>query len=185
MRLLLVLGVLGGATLLFYAFGLPQCAPVTGDSEVFCNRFWTPALIGIAAGFVGLRRWASMVRSAKLRTGLSVLLAGSALMAFGNGAEYWLFTSWPHDGPDGWLRGMLWMSFLLGWLLVLVGATWSGALLLWRSNPMPARLLGSVVITTISLTVFLGLFAVALLAIGSSLYALVAAERSQRATATA
>lgn len=185
MRLLLALGVLGGATLLYYAFGLPECAPVTGSSEVFCNRFWTPALFGMTAGFMGLRQWAWMVPSAKLRAGLSILVVGAALMTLGNGAEYWLFTSWPHAGPDGWLRGMLWMSFLLGWLLVLVGAVWSGVLLLWRSNPMLARLLGSVVITTISLTVFVGLFAVALLAIASSLYALVATARSERTTAVA
>ena len=44
MRLLVALGILGGVTWIAYAFVPAQCAPVTGDTEIFCNRLWTPGL---------------------------------------------------------------------------------------------------------------------------------------------
>ena len=147
MRLLLALGMLGGAMLVGYAFLLPACAPVTPDTAVFCSRVWTPALLGMTLGFADV-------------------------------AEYWLFFEWPHRGPDGWLRAALWMSFLLGWLAVITGAIAAGVLMSWPRNPLPARLVGSLLITMSSLTVFIGLFAVAILAIGTSAFALIASVRS-------
>ena len=176
--LLLVLGILGGATLVGYAYLIPACAPVTVDTEVFCSRIWTPALLGMTLGFVGIRTWALPLVSPNARSALAVVAGGAAVMTFGNAAEYWLFFGWPHEGPDGWLRGTLWMSFLLGWLLVLVGAIAAGILMFGRRNPMAARLLGSLLISMASLTVFVGLFAVPALAIVTSAYVLVASLRS-------
>ena len=185
MRLLLALGIVGGATWISLGFVPSECAPPTGATEIFCARLWTPALFGMTAGFIGVRRWAAAIATVNVRRGLLVVASGAALMTIGNLGEYWIFFGWPHQGPDGWLRGMLWMSFLLGWLGTLLGAVGSGFLLLAPRNSLRARLFGSVLVTTASLTVFVGILGVGLLAVGASTYGLVAASRTgQDVTAT-
>ena len=179
MRLLLALGVLGGVTWISFGFAPAECTPVTGQSEIFCNRLWTPALFAVTAGFLGLRRWAEPLAGRNVHRGLSIVVAGGALMTFANFAEYWLFFAWPHEGPDGWLRGTLWMSFLVGLLALFVGAVAAGALLLRETRRgLTTRLLGSLMITAVSLSVFVGLVAIGILAIATSLYALAVIRRS-------
>ena len=173
MRLLLALGVLGGATWIAYAFVPPACVPVTGESEVFCLRLWTPALFAMTCGFLGLRRWAAAVAWPNVERGFTVLAAGVAIMAFANAAEYWVFFGWPHEGPDAWLRGTLWISFLLGLLAVPIAATVTGVLLIrGRRRPVTVRLLGSLMVIVVSFALYVGLLAVGVLALVACLYGL-------------
>lgn len=179
MRLLLALGVLGGGTWLTFAFGPPACTPVTAESEVFCNRLWTPALFGMTAGFIGIRRWASTLHWRAVDWAFTVVAAGGAFMTIGNGAEYWVFSDWPHDGPDGWLRGMLWMTVLLGWLAVLLGSVAAGLLLLLgRRGRLRVMGLGAILVTAVCFTVFIGPLALGVLAVAAPLYVLIAAARA-------
>lgn len=184
MRLLLALGILGGATWIAYAFVPDQCAPVTGASEVFCNRLWTPALFAMTVGFVGLWRWADALDRRAVRGGLGIVAAGAALMTLGNFLEYWLFASWPHEGPDGWLRGTLWMMVLLGWLAVLLASFGAGLLLLLgRRGGLRAMVLGAILVTAPCLTVFMGPLAIGVLVIGASFFVLTFGVSTPRETA--
>jgi hypothetical protein len=185
MRLLLALGLVGGVTWIAYAFVPSECTPPTGDTEVFCNRLWTPALFAVTCGFLGLRRFVAVRAWSTARRGVGLVAAGAALMTFGNFMEYWVFFGWSHIGPDGWLRGTLWMSVLLGLAAVLLGSLATGVLLLIaRAAPLASRVLGSLLVTVVSFSVFIGLLVVGLLAIATSLFGLVAATRLQRETAT-
>lgn len=181
MRLLLALGILGGATWIAFAFVPSECAPVTSRSEVYCNRLWTPALFAMTVGFLGLWRWgvARGWRGAGL--GLLIVVAGGALMTFGNFLEYWLFFSWPHEGPDGWLRGTLWMMVLLGWLSVLLASFAAGLLLLLRRRSgLRTMAIGAILVTAPCLTVFIGPLAIGVLAIAGCLGVLVVEARAPR-----
>lgn len=185
MRLLLALGIVGGATWIAYAFVPAECVPPTGDTEVFCNRLWTPALFAVACGFLGLRRFAAVRAWSTARRGIGLIAAGAALMTFGNFMEYWVFFGWSHDGPDGWLRGTLWMSALLGLAVFLLGSLVTGALLLVaRRAPLASRVLGSLLVTVVSFTVFIGLLVVGVLAIATSLFGLAAARGMPHESAT-
>jgi len=97
------------------------------------NRLWTPALLLMALGFAGLfialRPW--LTRWA--RNGLVVALIGWALMAAGNFAEFWIFTTESYTGVG---RNASWMTFLLGTLIMLLGSTVAG-LALSRTNLIP------------------------------------------------
>lgn len=185
MRLLLALGILGGVTWIAYAFIPEQCAPVTGDSELFCNRLWTPALFAMTVGFAGLVRWVATLGSPRITRWLSVTVLGAAFMTFGNFAEYWLFFGWPHDGPDGWLRSSLWMTVLVGWLALLLASFGAGLyLLLGGRNGIRVLVLGAILVTAPCLSVFIGPLAIGVLAIAASTYALVALARAPREPAT-
>lgn len=180
MRLLLALGILGGAMWIAYAFVPDQCAPVAGDSEIFCNRLWTPALFAMTAGYVGFVRWVAGLRSARVTRWLSIAVLGGAFMTFGNFAEYWLFFEWPHEGPDGWLRGSLWMTVLIGWLAFLLASFGAGLLLLLGGRvALRPRVLGAILVTAPCLTPFIGPLAIGVLAIGACLFALVAGARTE------
>jgi len=174
MRLLLALGILGGATWIAYAFVPAECAPPTAETEIFCNRLWTPALSAMAVGFLGLRRWVAALGRRGLDRAMTMAVVGAALMAAGNAAEYWLFFSWPHQGPDGWLRGGLWVTVLIGWLALLVASIGSGiAILLGRRSAGRVLVMGAILVTAPSFTVFVGPLAVGLLAILACTAALV------------
>lgn len=186
MRLLLALGILGGATWIAYAFVPEQCAPVTGRTEIFCNRLWTPTLFAMTLGFLGVWRWAGSLDWRRVYLCLTVVLAGSALMTLGNFAEYWIFFSWPHQGPEGWLRGTLWTSVLLGWLAVLLASLAAGLyLLLARRGSLRQMVLGAILVTGACLTVFIGPLAIGVLAIGTSLWVLVDGARPRETAAEA
>jgi hypothetical protein len=178
MRLLLALGIIGGATWIAYAFVPAECAPPTGDSEVFCNRLWTPALFAMTAGFAGMWRWSATLEWRAISRGLGIVAAGGALMTLGNFLEYWVFFSFSHDGPDGWLRGTLWMMVLLGWLGLLLSAFGAGLLLLLaRRSGLRTMVLGAILVTAPCLTVFIGPLAIGVLAIAACLCVLVLAAR--------
>jgi hypothetical protein len=174
MRLLLVLGILGGATWIAYAFVPAECAPPSVETEIYCNRLWTPALAAMAVGFLGLRRWLSTLRRRGIDRTMTMAVVGAALMAAGNAAEYWVFFGWPHQGPDGWLRGGLWVTVLIGWLALLVASVGTGLTLLLGSRAGGRTLgLGAILVTVPCFTVFIGPLAVGALAVIACTAALV------------
>lgn len=120
------LSVLGGWLWISLPFFPPACVPVTEITEGFCNRLWTPALAGMFIGAVGLFELLKPLSTKALRLGLNGIQVGYGLMVIGNFAEYWIFFGLPHEGPNGWLRGLLWMSVLLGWLIALLGSVIAG-----------------------------------------------------------
>ncbi len=109
---------------------------------------------------------------------------GFAMMAAGNGLEYWVAFKLPHQGGIGGpIRGLLFMTFLAGWLVALVAACVAGvglyrgatgfALPRWRSLlfvlPLPFTFvfaaLGSTLVAGIQvglLGVLIGLYGLAL-----------------------
>lgn len=82
---------------------------------------------------------------------LIILTVGLALMVIGNGSEYWIFHRLPHQGPDGLIRSVAWMTTLFGLLLALVAAMVFGLSML-RSSLMP-RLLSIAFILLLPLTI--------------------------------
>jgi hypothetical protein len=166
MRLLLALGILGGATWIAYAFVPAECAPPTADTVILCNRLWTPALGAMAAGFLGLRRWLALLGVRGIDRTMTLAVFGALLLVVGNAAEYWLFFSWPQQGPDGWLRGGLWVAVLLGFLALLFATLATGlALLLGRRAGGSTLAMGVILVTVPCFTVFIGPLAVGALAV--------------------
>jgi len=94
------------------------------EDEVVRNRLWTPALLGMLLGVTGL---VLGLRPALSRSGdlaSKAVVVGLALMTLGNLAEYWTLAGQPHQGGFGGVaRGVAWMTFLLGVLLLGVGTT--------------------------------------------------------------
>jgi hypothetical protein len=181
MRLLLALGVLGGAAWVAYAFVPSECVPVTPASEVFCLRLWSPALFAMAGGFLGLRRWAGSVTWPAAANGFLVIAAGVALMAAANFGDYWVLSGIPYDSPEGWFRGVLSVVLLISVLIVAIGATATGILLiLSRRRSLRSRILGSLIVSVVSFALFVGLLALGVLAIVACLYGL-AITRTRRA----
>jgi hypothetical protein len=133
-RIALIIGIVGGALWISLAFFPPACVPVTAANEVFCNRLWTPALAAMCVGFGGLLLSVRPSATRGVRWSLSALVIGSAAMVGGNFGEYWLAYALPHQGPDGFVRGLLWMSVLVGLLTVLVASAVAGVLM---SRSMP------------------------------------------------
>lgn len=147
------LGIVGGVAWLSLAWIPAECAPVTGASEVFCNRLWTPALLAMSVASLAWLRtlWVRIGRLGRL--GLGIVTIGFWLMVVGNGGEYWLAYQLPHQGPNGWVRSVLWMAALAGWLAVIVGSTVLGAAAL-RGKFAPAwagAILGLVTPLTVAL----------------------------------
>jgi len=150
-RIALFVGIVGGVAWQTLPLYPPECVPVTGASEVFCNRLWTPALAAMLVGAIGL--WSLhrpfVSRAAKGR--LLVITIGFALMTAGNLLEYWFAFELDHrTGIGGPIRGALWMTVLAGWLTVLVGAFVTGVIL-FRSR-MPNRWLGLAFVLPLPLT---------------------------------
>jgi hypothetical protein len=121
-----IAGILGGLFWVAIRFIPPECVHITLEAEVFCNRLWSPALLGMLLGFIGL---ALNVRTSltRLAWGSYVILpVGFALMLLGNFVEYWMLTDLPHQGPGGFARGLAWMTVLFGILIVLIGSASAG-----------------------------------------------------------
>lgn len=151
-----LVGLVGGLAWLVLPFYPPECAPVTGASEVFCNRLWTPALAAMAVGAWAFLRTFEGTAGRGTRIALGLLAGGFTLMALGNGGEYWLFSHLPHQGPNGWVRGLLWMSALVGWLVTLVSSFAIGiGWLRGTRSPSPGRWLGVLFALPLLLTVLL------------------------------
>ena len=88
----------------------------------------------MCVGFVGFYWCMRPTATRGVRWSLLALVVGSALIVGGNFGEYWLAYELPHQGPDGFVRGLLWMSVLLGLLTVLVASAAAGVLM---SRSMP------------------------------------------------
>jgi hypothetical protein len=180
MRLLLVLGIIGGATWIAYAFVPAECAPATNRTLIFCNRLWTPALFAMTVGFLGLLRWATTLGSPRVTRWLSIAVIGAAFMTFGNFAEFWVFFGWPQQGPDGWLRNSLWVTDAIGLLGLLLASFGAGLVLLLGRVSLRIRVLGAILVTVPCLMMFIGPLAVGVLAITTGLFVLVAEARPPR-----
>ncbi len=117
MRALLALaGLLGGLFWIVLALFPPIGVRETREYEVFFNRLWTPTLLAMLFGCIALFLARRPVCTRFATGGLVILLAGLALMVVGNFTEYWLLNDLPHQGPEGYKRGIAWMAFLLGFL---------------------------------------------------------------------
>ncbi|TAL10818.1 MAG: hypothetical protein EPO00_04220, partial [Chloroflexota bacterium] len=126
-----VLAIIGGAFWMSLPFYPPECVPVTGDSEVFCNRLWSPAFAAMLIGAIALYGFLRRDGSGRVIPGFRPMIIGFALMTAGNVGEYWLAFHLPHQGGlGGIVRGLLWMAVLAGWLTALVGSFIAGAELL-------------------------------------------------------
>lgn len=126
-RLALVVGIVGGLSWISLAFVPPECSPVTEASEVFCNRLWTPPLTAMLIGSVGLFSLLRPVVTRGTSASLLAIAIGFAMMAGGNGGEYWIAFTLPHQGGAGALvRSLLWMTVLAGWLTALIASVLTG-----------------------------------------------------------
>lgn len=140
-RWLAVAGVVGGSIWIGLRFFSPEWGPpgtaAYAGYELW-NHIWAPAIVLMAAGFLGVRRSLAPAHRRAARTGLSILIAGLVVMAIGNIAEFWVFTNVPYNeggGPNA--RDLSWMSFLVGALLGVIGATTAGlAMIVQRATPM-------------------------------------------------
>jgi len=127
-KILGAIGMLGGLFWVTLAFYPPQCAPVTEASEVLCNRLWSPALLGMGLGYLGLFLTALPLLTRTAKFCLIALLVGFALMFLGNVVEYWMLNDLPHQGPNSFTRGLAWMTVLLGLLVTQVASASVGFL---------------------------------------------------------
>ena len=113
-------GLFGGALWTVLAFFPPE-------GEVVRNRLWTLALLGMCLGVLGLSlAWRSTMGPVG-RVALSAAVVGLGLMTVGNLVEYWALSSFPHQGGVGAMaRGLAWMTFLLGVVLLAIGSLVAG-----------------------------------------------------------
>lgn len=128
-RLLGLAGILGGTFWIALAFVPWLRVTETRAGEVFWNRLWTPALLGMLLGYLGLMLAQRSTFTRIALAGFIVLLVGFALMVLANSVEYWMLSDLPHQGPDGFFRGIAWMTFLVGTLVMqlasaIVGFNW-------------------------------------------------------------
>lgn len=71
---------------------------------------------------------------------MGTAVVGLGLMTFANLVEYWGLSRFPHQGGAGaTARGLAWMTFLLGVLLLVLGALFAGVSML-RTPSAPRRL---------------------------------------------
>jgi hypothetical protein len=122
MRVVLGLaGLLGGAVWI----GLWAAWP---EDEILRNRVASAALLGMTLGFLGVRR---LLRPSLPWIGafaLRTMLGGLLLMFLGNAVEYWLLFGLPHQGGGlgSLARGIAWMTFLFGALLLFAASIGAG-----------------------------------------------------------
>jgi hypothetical protein len=150
----LLIGLVAGVTWIILAFFPAECAPPTESSEVFCNRLWTPALAGMLTGFSALFMRIRSLLSRAATLGFAGLLVGFVLMVAGNFSEYWFLNDLPHEGPDGWIRAVAFMTLLFGFLLVLTGASVCGIASLRGAHA--SRLMGLLFTSLLPLTLIVG-----------------------------
>lgn len=144
-----ILAAVGGLMWLsFAAIGSDNLDAAFG--EVGRNRLWTPALFGWLAGVLipTVACWRRL--SGLIKVGALFLAAGLLLMLSGNVAEYWFLSDLPHQGPEGFARGLAWMTFLLGFLVLLLSLPLCGIALLRARAP---GWIGAAVIAVTPLTI--------------------------------
>jgi len=142
-------GVLGGILCASLAV-----FPLNRTGEVVSNRLLTPALVGMLMGFVALLAVVRVPVKGPARIGMISLLAGLVLMICGNVAEYWFLYDLPHDGRQGFIRGIAFMTFLLGWLVLLVGLALVGVGLVREGRSDVT--LGVLLLSALPLTIAIG-----------------------------
>lgn len=134
-------GILGGIywfclhTFFTPGWGVPGTA-VYDQYELF-NRLWAPGLLLIGLGYVGYYRLLVSSLAKSQRGGFKALLIGLGLMIVGNWAEFWLFSEQSYEGIG---RNLSWMAFLIGMLMMLIGALVIG-LSSWRTYLIPQLVL--------------------------------------------
>jgi len=122
------------------------------EDEVVRNRLWTPALFGMLLGVIGLFLSLRPTLSRVGEVALKAVVLGLGLMMLGNLVEYWTLAGQPHQGGFGGVaRGVAWMTFLLGVLLVALGSLVVGGSAL-RTQGSP-RWLGLLFVLLVPLTV--------------------------------
>jgi hypothetical protein len=128
-----IAGLVGGVGWTLLAFFPPE-------DEVVRNRLWTPALLGMLLGVIGLFLSLRPTLTRAGEVALKAVVLGLGLMTLGNLVEYWTLAGQPHQGGFGGVaRGVAWMTFLLGGLLVALGSVVVGASAL-RTQGSPAWL---------------------------------------------
>jgi len=135
-RIFAIAGALGGIAWILIGLFPPDWGPPGTRAYAgyqLWNRLWTPTLLLMALGFAGLFRVLRPSLTRWARGGFVTMLIGWALMAAGNFAEFWIFTTESYSGVG---RNLSWMTFLLGLLVMLMGATVAG-LALSRTNLIP------------------------------------------------
>lgn len=141
--ILALIGILGGLLWLGLALFRPDWGPPGtpqyGSYELW-NRLWTPALLGMGAGFGALFRQLRPALSRQAQGSFLGLLSGCALMVLGNVGEFWIFTDQPYEGEGSLIRLVSWLTYLFGALLML-SATVVAGVVLWRSAHLPRGLL--------------------------------------------
>lgn len=147
-------GIIGGVFWIGLAFFPPVGTQQTREYEVLWNRLWTPALVCMLLGFIGMFRVLRAALSQPGRFAVVALLAGLVLMIVGNFTEYWILSDLPHEGPDGYIRGLVWMTFLSGYFVVLVAAAVTGATVMGHAD-IP-RWLSLMFVLTLPLTIAVG-----------------------------
>ena len=168
----LVLGIAAGLAWLALPFVPAECAPPTEASEDFCNRLWTAPLAGMCIGFLALFAVIRQELSRVAVVGLVGVIAGTALMFAGNFSEYWFMNDLPHEGPEGWIRGVAFMTLLFGFVVVLAGASLVGVVtwqqdgaIRWIGLPFAATIPAAILFTAIGVT---GIAALGALAVTTS-----------------
>jgi len=136
-RWLGVLSVLGGITAVpliaaFMATGFGEPGTAAYETYEGLNRLMAGSLLLMTAGWLGA--WLAWPAGPG-RWAASVALVGSLVMVSGNAAEFWLFSDLPY-GVAGNGRGLSWMAFSLGSLVMDIGATLLGVAA-WRSRRWP------------------------------------------------
>jgi len=135
-RIFATAGLLGGIAWILIGLFPPDWGPPgtrAYEGYQLWNRLWTPALLLMALGFAGLSLALRSSLTRWSRGGLVVMLIGWALMALGNFAEFWIFTTESYTGVG---RNASWTTFLFGTLIMLLGSTVAG-LALYRTNLIP------------------------------------------------
>lgn len=140
--ILALIGILGGLIWLGRVLVRPDWGPpgtAQYASYELWNRLWTPALLGMEAGFSALFLRLRPALSRRARGSFLGLLGGAALMVLGNVGEFWIFTDQPYEGEGSLIRLVSWLTYLCGALLLL-SATAVAGVVLWRSAHLPRRL---------------------------------------------
>lgn len=162
-RLFATAGLLGGLfwIILTIIFASDWGAPGTPQYIAYqnYNRLWSPTLLLMLLGFVGLYRRYPFRVGRLGQIGLSLIVLGFVLMMAGNIAEFWIFTDARYEfGLNP--RNLSWFTFLFGWLFTLVGS------LLWGIHSNRTYILpqwaGSLLILTLPISLVL-LFAQSIL----------------------
>jgi len=136
-RLLGLAGLLGGlAQIVIRLQGDNWGAPGTLQYTLYelTNRAMAAALLLMALGFVGLWR-AQRAPTGRLGgAGFALMMLGWAMMITGTVLEFWVFSHQPYGVLNA--RALSWTAFLMGMLVMLIGAAlWGWAA--WRTGALP------------------------------------------------